>query len=122
VLGVLSSRIHRCWAERAGGRQGAGNDPRYQNEVCFDPFPFPDVEEEDLKIRIRTAAEALDAFQTKLLQDNPDLMLTDAYNVVQTLRTGTGKLSEEDRSICDRCHLRILQAHLDDLDKAVSAA
>ena len=20
---------------------GAGNDPRYQNEVCFDTFPFP---------------------------------------------------------------------------------
>lgn len=122
VLGILSSHIHRTWAERAGGRQGAGNDPRYQNEVCFDPFPFPVVEDQGLKVRIRAAAEALDAFHTKLLGDHPDLTLTDAHNVVQTLRSGTGILGEDDRSAYERAHLRVLQCHLDELDQAVSEA
>lgn len=122
VLGALSSRIHRCWAERAGGRQGAGNDPRYQNEVCFDPFPFPSLEEGHLKNRIRAAAEELDAFQTQLLGDHPDLTLTEAYNVVQRLRTKAGPLDPEDRSIYDRAHLRLLQLRLDEIDEAVSEA
>nr|WP_249803692.1 DNA methyltransferase [Bradyrhizobium zhengyangense] len=122
VLGVLSSRVHRYWAERAGGRQGAGNDPRYQNEVCFDPFPFPRLEEGDLKNRIRAAAEALDAFQTQLLHEHPDLTLTEAYNVVQKLRTNTGLLNSEDRSTYDRAHLRVLQLRLVEIDEAVCKA
>ena len=122
VLGVLSSRVHRYWAERAGGRQGAGNDPRYQNEVCFDPFPFPRLEEGDLKNRIRAAAEALDAFQSQLLHEHPDLTLTEAYNVIQKLRTNTGLLNSEDRSTYDRAHLRVLQLRLVEIDEAVCKA
>ena len=121
VLGVLSSRIHRTWAERAGGRQGAGNDPRYQNEVCFDPFPFPIVEDETLKDRIRAAAEAMDRTHAGLLADYPDLTLTDAHNVIQTLRAG-GALRAKERAVYDRAHLRVLQQHLDAIDQAVCEA
>lgn len=122
VLGVLSSRIHRSWAERAGGRQGAGNDPRYQNEVCFDPFPFPLVEDERLKARIRAGAEELDRFHARLLEDHPDLTLTDAHNVVQALRTTSVELSANDRDVYERAHLRVLQHQLDEIDEAVSEA
>jgi hypothetical protein len=122
ILGVLSSRIHRTWAERTGGRQGAGNDPRYQNEVCFDPFPFPDVEDENLKARLRVAAEALDKFHAQMLENHPDLTLTDAHNVVHALRTGAGALNANDRSIYERAHLRLLQHHLDEIDQSVAEA
>lgn len=120
MLGVLCSRIHSIWAERAGGRQGAGNDPRYQNEVCFDPFPFPDVTDDALKTKIRITAEALDVFHTKLLIDHPDLTLTDAHNVVQALRTSGASLSAREKAIYERAHLRVLQQYQDDLDHAVS--
>ena len=43
VFGLLHSKIHVEWAVAAGGRMGKGNTPRYQNSVCFDPFPFPDM-------------------------------------------------------------------------------
>ena len=40
-FGVLHSRIHELWALRMGGRHGIGNDPTYNNSVCFETFPFP---------------------------------------------------------------------------------
>ncbi|MGY4454050.1 hypothetical protein ACVWZR_008710 [Bradyrhizobium sp. i1.3.1] len=122
VLGVLSSRIHRNWAERAGGRQGAGNDPRYQNEVCFDPFPFPFVEDERLKERIRSGAEELDRLHNRILEEHPDLTLTDAHNVIHALRTNSSELSTDDRKVYERAHLRVLQHQLDEIDEAVSKA
>ncbi|MCX6950611.1 MAG: class I SAM-dependent DNA methyltransferase, partial [Verrucomicrobia bacterium] len=59
-LGVLSSRIHVVYSLAAGGRLGIGNDPRYNNSLCFDPFPFPDCTEKQ-KEKIRALAEELDA-------------------------------------------------------------
>lgn len=122
VLGILSSRVHRIWAERAGGRQGAGNDPRYQNEVCFDPFPFPTIENEYLVSSIRSAAEALDIFHARALVEHPSVTLTDAYNVVQVLRNASRPLSDRERQIYDEAHLRPLQEHLDEIDAAVCEA
>lgn len=121
VLGILASRVHRTWADRAGGRQGAGNDPRYQNEVCFDPFPFAVVDDESLAERIRAAAEAMDRLHTGLLAEHPDLTLTDAHNVIQSLRVG-GTLNAKERAIYDRAHLRVLQQQLDEIDQAVCQA
>src|SRR5207253_2420180 len=43
VLGVLSSRPHVVWSAAAGSRMGVGNDLRWRNNTCFDPFPFPDT-------------------------------------------------------------------------------
>lgn len=121
VLGVLSSRVHRTWADRAGGRQGAGNDPRYQNEVCFDPFPFPIVEDEALRERIHAAAEAMDRIHAGLLADYPDLTLTDAHNVIRTLQAGNA-LSSKERATYERAHLRVLQQELNAIDQAVFEA
>ncbi len=42
VLGVLSGEVHGVWARAAGTRLGVGNTFRYNNPLCFDPFPFPD--------------------------------------------------------------------------------
>jgi hypothetical protein len=44
-LGVLSSRVHRTWADAAGGRLGVGDDPVYNKTRCFEPFPFPGATE-----------------------------------------------------------------------------
>jgi len=42
LLAMLSSKFHVHWATSIGGRVGKGNDPVYNNTLCFDPFPFPD--------------------------------------------------------------------------------
>ncbi|MDR1777564.1 MAG: DNA methylase [Desulfovibrio sp.] len=56
-LGVLSSRIHVCWSLAAGGT--LEDRPRYNNSVCFAPFPFPAATPE-LQARIRALGERLD--------------------------------------------------------------
>ena len=66
---VLSSSLHVLWATAAGSRLGVGNDPRYNKNRCFDPFPFPDPMAEDLKEKIRAGAEELDATRKKVLAD-----------------------------------------------------
>ena len=88
LLGVLSSRIHITYAFAAGGRLGVGDDPRYNNSRCFDPFPFPVNMTELLKARIRAEAEALDALRKRVLAEYADLTLTRLYNVLEALREG----------------------------------
>ncbi len=74
-LGVLSSRVHVCWALAAGGRLGFGNDPRYNKTRCFDTFPFPDCSEEQREA-IRGIAERLDGHRKQRQALFPDLTLT----------------------------------------------
>ena len=64
VFGVLSSKTHTTFASAAGGRMGVGNDLRYQNGPCFDPFPFPNTSDASKK-RISDLAEQLDAHRKR---------------------------------------------------------
>ena len=121
ILGVLSSRLHSVWALRAGGRLGAGNDPRYQNEVCFDPFPFPAIVSELLTDEIRINAEDLDALRNRVLADHEDLTLTKLYNVLQALRDGR-ELTEAERDIHDRGLVTLIRQHHDAIDELVAEA
>ena len=41
MFGVLHSRPHEIWSLRQGARHGVGNDPTYNNDVCFATFPIP---------------------------------------------------------------------------------
>lgn len=42
AFGILHSRFHEAWALRLGSRHGVGNDPTYNNQTCFETFPFPE--------------------------------------------------------------------------------
>jgi SAM-dependent methyltransferase len=116
-LGVLSSRIHVVWALAAGGRLGIGNDPRYNKTRCFEPFPFPDCIEEQ-KERIREHAEELDAHRKRQRQKNPDLTMTDVYNVLGKLRAGE-ELTKKDLEVHGWGLVTVLRQIHDDLDAAV---
>lgn len=120
VLGVLSSRIHTTWALATGGKLGVGNDPRYQNTQCFDPFPFP-VCGEELKQRIRELAETLDAHRKREQAQHPSLTITEMYNVLGSLRAGE-PLGERERVIHEQGLVSVLKGLHDDLDKAVCDA
>jgi SAM-dependent methyltransferase len=119
-LGVLSSRMHCVWAQRAGGWLGIGNDPRYSKSRCFDPFPFPEARDMQ-KEAIRQSAEALDALRKRVLAENPGLTLTKLYNVRDAI--GAGRvLSDEETAIRDKGFVLILNEHHDAIDRAVAAA
>lgn len=121
VLGILSTQIHCLWALLAGGRLGMGNDPRYNKTRCFDPFPFPALEEGPLKQRIRDLGERLDAHRKRQQELHPDLTLTGIYNVLEAVRAGR-PLNAKEKAIHDKGLVSILKQIHDDLDTAVLEA
>lgn len=121
VLGIVSSRFHVTWALRAGGRLGAGDDPRYQNEACFDPFPFPADTSESHKDKIRAEAEALDRLRKRVLAEHEDLTLTKLYNVLEALRESRA-LTGAERDIHDRGLVTLIRQHHDAIDVLVAEA
>ncbi len=125
LLGYLSSRTHVVWATRAGGRMGVGDDPRYTNTVCFDPFPFPDTSDETLKARIRDAAEKLDALRKDVLARHADLTLTKLYNTLEALRAADAAgtvLDAKQRDVADRGCVSLIRQYHDEIDAAVAEA
>ena len=124
-FGVLQSSIHNAWFEENLGRLGVGDDPRYLKSDCFDPFPFPDTQDEALKQRIRDSAENLDALRKRVLEAHPDLTLTKLYNVLDALRTAEasgGTLAPKDRDIAERGCVSLIRQYHDEIDAAVAAA
>ncbi len=115
VLGVLSSKIHVCWALAAGGT--LEDRPRYNKSVCFEPFPFP-VIREVAKKRIGNLAEQLDAHRKRQQEQHPKLTMTGMYNVLEKLRTGE-KLTSKDQTIHEQGLVSVLKQIHDDLDAAV---
>ncbi|MCX6875647.1 MAG: class I SAM-dependent DNA methyltransferase [Verrucomicrobia bacterium] len=138
-LGILSSQVHVVWALVAGGRLGMGNDPRYNKSRCFEPFPFPALEDGELKQRIRDLGERLDAHRKRQQALHPGLTLTGIYNVLERLRGGDHRsprssrsgdgsspppapLTAKDKAIHDQGLVSVLKQIHDDLDAAVLEA
>jgi hypothetical protein len=120
VFGTLSSKIHGTWALAAGGRMGVGNDPRYQNELVFDPFPFPDASDAQCA-RIRDLGERLDAFRKERLAAHAQLTMTGLYNVLEKVRAGEA-LSDADKDVYEAGRVGILREIHGELDAAVADA
>jgi hypothetical protein len=120
-LGILSSKIHVTWTlSPAGSRLGVGNDYRYRNNTCFDPFPFPDCDEQQ-KARIRELGEQLDAHRKRQQAQHPRLTITEMYNVLDKLRRDE-PLDPKDRLIHEQGLVSVLRQLHDELDAAVFAA
>jgi hypothetical protein len=120
ILGILSSRIHCVYALAAGSWLGVGNDPVYAKSHCFEPFPFPEVTDERRRT-IGDLAEAIDAHRKKQQTKHPGLELTDIYNVLDKLRTGT-KLNSKEQVTHENGLVTTLRQLHDDLDAAVGVA
>jgi hypothetical protein len=118
-LGVLSSNIHVTWALARGGT--LEDRPRYNKSVCFDPFPFPALEEGELKQRIRDLGERLDAHRKRQQELHPGLTLTGIYNVLEKLRADE-PLTAKDKQIHDQGLVTLLKQIHDELDAAVLEA
>lgn len=119
-LGVLSSRIHCCWAMFSGSWLGVGNDSVYAKSRCFETFPFPDLSDDQANT-INTIAEQIDAHRKSQQLQHPDLTLTGIYNVLEKARAEI-PLSDKERAIHEKGLVSILRELHDDLDRAVFAA
>lgn len=117
---VLSSRVHVVWSLAAGGRLGVGNDPRYNNSRCFDPFPFPEPTDAQKNL-LGTLGEALDAHRKRQQAAHPKLTLTNMYNVLEKLRAGD-TIEGKDKEIYDQGLIGILRDLHDQIDDAVADA
>ncbi|WP_345161708.1 class I SAM-dependent DNA methyltransferase [Pontibacter saemangeumensis] len=118
-FGVLSSNIHISWTLATGSNLG-GNTPRYNNSVCFDPFPFPAATEAQQE-QIRGIAEQLDAHRKQRQAQHPTLTITDLYNVLEKLRSGEALTPKEQKTHEQGLVSILLQLH-QELDAAVAAA
>ena len=121
VLGVLSSAIHVIWSFKTGSWLGVGNDSVYVKSRCFETFPFPTLEEGELKQRIRDLGERLDTHRKRQQELHPSLTLTGMYNVLEQLRSGE-TLTEKDKVIHDQGLVTLLKQLHDELDAAVLEA
>jgi hypothetical protein len=118
-MAVLSSCVHVTWALAVGGR--LEDRPVYNKSTCFEPFPFPALEEGSLKQRIRDLGERLDAHRKRQQEQHPGLTLTGMYNVLEKLRAGEA-LNAKDRQIHDQGLVTLLKQIHDELDAAVLEA
>jgi len=119
VLGVLSSFLHIIWSLAVGSR--LEDRPVYVKTTCFEPFPFPALEEGSLKQLIRELGERLDAHRKRQQEQHPDLTLTGIYNVLEKLRAGEA-LTAKDRDLHDQGLVSVLKQIHDELDEAVLEA
>jgi hypothetical protein len=120
ILGVLSSRAHVEWATAQGSHLGVGNDPVYVKTRCFETFPFPAATAIQ-KASIRNKAQALDDHRRARLALYPELGMTDLYNVMEKLRTGS-PLSDKERDIHDQGLVTMLKQLHEELDTLVEQA
>lgn len=118
-LAILNSGLHQKWALSIGGR--LEDRPVYNKTLCFDPFPFPALEENELKQRIRDLGERLDAHRKRQQELHPTLTITGMYNVLEQLRIGEA-LTAKDKVIHDQGLVTLLKQLHDELDAAVLEA
>ncbi|WP_395118931.1 class I SAM-dependent DNA methyltransferase [Rhodanobacter sp. FW102-FHT14D06] len=116
LFGVLSSCVHTTWALAAGA--DLGPTPRYNNTLCFDPFPFPKVMIEQQQTHLSNLAEQLDAHRKRQQAAYPDLTLTGMYNVLDKLRSGE-PLTAKERVIHEHGLVSVLRQLHDEIDAAV---
>src|SRR5690606_30616445 len=118
LLGVLSSTAHVTWALAAGGT--LEDRPRYNNSVCFDPFPFPEATPVQ-RGAIAEVAEALDRHRKEALARDARVTMTGMYNVLEKLRSGDA-LTARERETHELAACAVLRDLHDALDKLVSDA
>ena len=99
---------------------GIGNDPRYFNTQCFEPFPFP-VATASQKATIRDLAEQLDAHRKERIDTHDTLTMTALYNVLKKERRSED-LDESEREIHEKGLVGVLKELHDELDAAVADA
>ncbi|MBL4751437.1 MAG: class I SAM-dependent DNA methyltransferase [Amylibacter sp.] len=118
LIPVLSSKMHRIWCLATGGT--LEDRPRYNNSLCFDPFPFPSPTDMQ-KTTLRALGEELDKHRKDRQAKHPKLTLTNMYNVLEKLRSGD-TIEGKDKEIYQQGLVGLLKDIHDRIDAAVAKA
>ncbi len=113
-LAMLSSSAHCVWAFNTGAF--LEDRPNYNHADCFNKFPFPDLQDGELKTQLTELGEKLDSFRKARQAEHPTLTLTGMYNVLEKLRRNE-PLTDKDKTIHDQGLVTILQQIHDDIDR-----
>nr|WP_306151477.1 DNA methyltransferase [Roseovarius sp. MMSF_3281] len=118
---AISSKVHWVWAMANAAKIGVyDGDAVYPKTQCFDPFPFPDLTD-DQRTTLRALGEELDAHRKRQQAAHPKLTLTQMYNVLEKLRAGEA-IEGKDREIYDQGLIGILKDLHDQIDAEVARA
>jgi hypothetical protein len=118
IFSVLSSSIHLRWT-----LWGAGlleNRPRYQNQLSFDPFPFPDPSDA-LKGQLGALGDELDSARKEVRAAHVDLTLTGLYNLLEKVKAGD-PLSFAEQDVKQRGRVLVLKEIHDQIDALTNEA
>lgn len=124
LAAVLTSRVHEVWALRAGARLGIGNDPRWRNKACFEPFPFPQLSEDQLGhlgVLLHKLGGARAGAQSRV----PKAHLTAQYNALARAReamAGGPPLTAAEQAFHQAAEIGVLRTLHDEIDKLVAEA
>ena len=120
AFGVLSSRLHVCWALAQGGL--LESRPRWQNGPCFLNFPFPEASNVQAD-KIRKLANRIDGQRKRQQTDFPKLTLTNIYNVLEKLHAGEPIHDNlKNKDVYEQGLVELLKELHDKLDRAVFEA
>ena len=119
-LTILSSKFHNAFMLATCGWLGAGNDPTYNNSLCFTKFPFPSPTDAQ-KTTLRALGEELDKHRKDRQAEHPKLTLTNMYNVLEKLRAGDA-IEGKDKEIYEQGLIGLLKDIHDRIDTAVAEA
>lgn len=73
LFGILTSKMHMAWVKTVGGR--LKTDYRYSAQLCYNTFPFPNINEAQKKELEELAQEVLD-----VRDQHFDMTLGEMYN------------------------------------------
>jgi len=93
---------------------------RYNQSVCFAPFPFPELSAA-LRAQIAAVAESLDAHRKAAIDRDVRVTMMGMYNVVAKLRTNE-PLTPKERAVHEIAARGILRDMHDQLDALVAQA
>jgi hypothetical protein len=92
----------------------------YVKTSCFDPFPFPELDLQ-MRDRIGSLAEELDATRKLVLDEHPDLTLTGLYNLIEKVKAGS-ELTPAEEDAKRRGRVLILKELHDQIDALAAEA
>lgn len=88
ILSILMSRIHLLWASSIGGK--LKSDFRYSSELCYNTFPFPEINKKQEELLTQYVFDVLEARanylgKTLAWMYDPDTMPSDLKQAHQAL-------------------------------------
>ena len=102
IFSILSSNLHSIWASFVGGT--LGSTPRYSINLCYNTFPLPKIENEDITFLDDLAIKLIEVrekFTEKTLADLYDpekipKIIVDIHNEIDTKICGLMNINIDD--------------------------